>query len=290
MRIFNSSDVVYMMVPTYPNDALVYLLKRYIHTKLVAGFHGQIRSDRLFDVAYFPVFKHALRAFDAYHTLNRQTCLLLNQLGYKSVYHIPNGVDSKRFQICDPPEKSKTFNVLYVGWLTELKGIKTVLQIARLLNKYGLREIKLMVCGSGPLEPLIKEASQNYNNIEHFDYVPPECIHNFYRRAHLFLLPSKLEGMPLSLLEAQSCGLPAVGSNISGISELISEKNGALASVNDADGFVNAIRKYYDLWRFLPNEYRLLNNAIRESIVNNYDWAILTSKFEKMLEQCVNAL
>lgn len=51
----------------------------------------------------------------------------------------------------------------------------------------------------------------------------------------VFLLFSRWEGLPISILEAMSVGLPIVVSNIKGNNELVSEKNGILVSINDID-------------------------------------------------------
>ena len=96
-----------------------------------------------------------------------------------------------------------------------------------------------------------------------------------------------MEGMPRSLLEAQSCGLPAVGSRIPGISDvIINEENGHLIRIGDVKGFAKAIEKWYELWRSSPEAYRKLNKKVRDHIKKNYDWSIVIEMMEKML-RCV---
>ena len=91
--------------------------------------------------------------------------------------------------------------------------------------------------------------------------------------------------MPLRLLEAQSCGLPIVGSRIPGISDVVIEGvTGYLVRMRDVNEFVTSIIKYYELWRDSPKEYYELNKKIREYIRRNYDWSIIIPKLEKMFE------
>ena len=68
----------------------------------------------------------------------------------------------------------------------------------------------------------------------------------------IFLLFSRWEGLPISILEAMSVGLPIVASDIKGNNELVSEKNGILVSINDID-------KLEDVLTSLPHKRKELS-------------------------------
>ncbi|MEM2130746.1 MAG: glycosyltransferase family 4 protein, partial [Candidatus Bathyarchaeia archaeon] len=177
------------------------------------------------------------------------------------------------------------FNVLYAGRLTEDKGADVLLDIIHYVNeKLRIRNIKFTICGFGPFQRLAEDIAGEYENVEYLGFVPREDLPNIYGNANLFLIPSKTEGMPLRLLEAQSCGLPAVGSNIPGISDVvINGKTGLLVDAGNVCAFAEAIKRYYLLWCDSPGHYFELNKAIRKHIVNNYDWNSVIDKIEKML-------
>ena len=59
----------------------------------------------------------------------------------------------------------------------------------------------------------------------------------------VFLLFSRWEGLPISILEAMSVGLPIIASNIKGNNELVSEKNGILINVDDVDKLESVLNK-----------------------------------------------
>jgi len=290
LSIFNSSDLVYVMLPMSPVERLFYLLKKCFKSRLIGGFHFFLRSDMLLHRLYMPIFKKSLDAFDAYHVLNRRTYVWLQKMGFNNIFYIPNGVDTKTFQLCRNPSNSQFFNILFTGRLTEDKGVDVLIEIIRYINeKLKIQNIKFTITGSGPLEDRINAIAQKYNNVNFLGFVDINVLPKIYANANLFLIPSKMEGMPLRLLEAQSCGLPVVGSKIFGILDVvINGKTGYLMNVGDIKGFAESIKKYYELWCNSSREYYNMNKAIREHITRNYDWNIIIEKIEKMFkEMCI---
>lgn len=88
-----------------------------------------------------------------------------------------------------------------------------------------------------------------------------------YRQSDIFILPSRLEGMSLSLLEAQACGLPCVVGRSSSMSEVVSDcVNGYVCDLNSIDEFLAAVIR-------LGNSSELrekMGEAARSNIVNNF--------------------
>ena len=285
LSIFNSNDIVYAVVPTPPTETLFYLLRRLFKCNLIAGFHGFLRSDITLQRLYATLFKKILKAFIAYHVLNKTTYVWLRRSGFSNIFYIPNGVDSKVFQLCDNPLNSQFFNVLFTGRLTEDKGADVLIQIIRYVNEnLKLQDIRFTITGSGPFEDKVKAIKRIYRNVNYLGFVDAKVLPRIYAMANLFLVPSRMEGMPLRLLEAQSCGLPVVGSKIPGISDVvINGKTGLLVDVGDVKSFAEAIKEYYELWRFSPEEYYKVNKAIREHTVRNYEWSVIIDKLERML-------
>jgi glycosyltransferase involved in cell wall biosynthesis len=292
LDVFNFYDLTYIIIPNPPIELLLYFLKMNIRSKLIAGFHGFLRSDTLLQRLYTPLFRKALNSFKAYHVLNQQTYFWLKEMcNFNNIFYMPNGADTSMFQLCDDPSNSQAFNILFSGRLTEDKGADILVEIIRFINeKLKLQKIKFMIVGSGTLEYMVKNLAEKYSNIHYLGFLSSETLPAIYRSGHLFLIPSRTEGMPLSLLEAQSCGLPAIGSNIPGISDIIiNGKNGQLVKVGDINAFAKAIRGYYELWRSSPAEYYRLNRTIRKYVVNNYDWNIVISKLERMFMQVLKS-
>ncbi|WP_108821709.1 glycosyltransferase [Dysgonomonas sp. Marseille-P4361] len=94
----------------------------------------------------------------------------------------------------------------------------------------------------------------------------------YFKYADLFILPSNYEGLPMSLLEALSYGIPVVASAVGGITEVLDGKNG-YAVENNIDDFTNKIES------ILSNEtvYMSMSEHARQSYLANFT-------FEKMID------
>jgi glycosyltransferase involved in cell wall biosynthesis len=83
------------------------------------------------------------------------------------------------------------------------------------------------------------------NHIEFHGWI--EDLTPFLQKAAMFLLPSRREGVSIALLTAQSCGLPAVVSDIPGNLFVVENgKNGIVAPVENVDALAEGILKLYE--------------------------------------------
>jgi glycosyltransferase involved in cell wall biosynthesis len=80
-----------------------------------------------------------------------------------------------------------------------------------------------------------------------------EAIRAAYRESDALLFPTRLEGLPLVVLEAMGCGLPVISSDCSSLPEVVErDVTGLLCPVDDIDAFVAAARalgENLDMWR-----------------------------------------
>jgi glycosyltransferase involved in cell wall biosynthesis len=97
--------------------------------------------------------------------------------------------------------------------------------------------------------------------------VPNPELPNLLNKSRVFVLLSKYEGNPKTLLEAMSCSLPVIGNNASGISEIINDKETGLIVNNDPSELIKSIDKILNNNSFAK---KLGENA-RQYIVENYN-------------------
>jgi glycosyltransferase involved in cell wall biosynthesis len=147
------------------------------------------------------------------------------QLNTDAVKIIPNGIDTLRFI---PGNKIKAREDLHLPTAIKLIGCSGRLERVKgqhilIEALYDLpNDVHLVLAGGGTMESsLLQQVSQlKLNDRVHFlgriDNMP-----TFYQSLDLFCLPSLNEGFPLSPLEAQSCGIPSLVSDVGGSRETL---------------------------------------------------------------------
>jgi glycosyltransferase involved in cell wall biosynthesis len=130
---------------------------------------------------------------------------------------------------------------LYIGRLSEEKGIETLLDAARHGSGLG---IPLKIAGSGPLQPLVEDA-QFPGKLEYLGQQNPAEVRLLMQRARVLLIPSLwYEGLPMVVPEAFGTGLPIVASRIGALQTLIEDEgNGLLVEPGNAAALAEAVRR-----------------------------------------------
>ena len=169
------------------------------------------------------------------------------------IYLLPQGIDTEnRFYPVDFEQKmnlrinynipaNKTV-VLFCARVVENKGIETLKETWEKVY-YTNKDMILLVVGGGVTKLLneLKELSlQLENSIIITGEVPK--TEEYYQLSDIYILPSWYEGLSTSTMEALSCGLPCIGSDIGGINDLIIHgENGYLAKVKNSDEFAEYV-------------------------------------------------
>ena len=143
------------------------------------------------------------------------------------------------------PEPADPVTLAFVGRLVESKGIRTLLAGHERLGQRG-RDIRLLIAGlpdpANPtsIPPREIEAWSRRPNVKVLGFV--EDIAALWARAHIAVLPSYREGLPLSLLEAAACGRPLVATDVPGCREIACPGvNGFLVPLDDTEALADAI-------------------------------------------------
>lgn len=206
-------------------------------------------------------------------TLLRKKVLNFNN---RTVF-IPNGIDVNVFR---PKRTKKTIDLLYVGRFEIQKNLDFIIKALSLLNKHKLR---LVFIGSGSLKKRLVNLATVYNvNLTLIDQVSNNLLAKYYNQSKIFVLASKIEGNPKSLLEAMSCSCAVIGNNVSGISSIINNTNGYL--------FDNTIKSLSEKIEKLITSTKLRNklgNKARFYIKNNYDFSNTFKKEISLLKNQV---
>jgi glycosyltransferase involved in cell wall biosynthesis len=174
---------------------------------------------------------------------NKEKLLNLKQIKEKRVFVKPNFV-STLSENEKKRERKKQF--VYAGRLDELKGVDFLLKA---WSKLENPELKLVLCGVGPLEDWCKEyiADHQLDNVEMKGFVSNQDVKKILSESTALILPTRwYEGFPMTILEAFSVGTPVIGSDMGNVGNLIIEEiNGSRFSPGNEAELLQAIKKIH---------------------------------------------
>jgi len=130
--------------------------------------------------------------------------------------------------------------VLYVGGLTETKGIKLLPEVARRVP-----EMDFVVVGGGPLASWLVEVQKSVDNLHYAGQFPPEEVKHCYRAADVLFVPSIWqEPYPRVVIEGQANQACVLAFAVGGIPEAIEHgKTGFLVNRGDVEGSVSVLQQ-----------------------------------------------
>ena len=194
------------------------------------------------------------------------------------VHLLPNAVDTRTFRP-EPRSPSAVPIVLYVGRLSPEKNLGALIAAAAKLR--GRLDVTLRFVGDGALrEALAGDATRAGVRLELSPVVDHARLPALYAAADVFVLPSFTEGHAKALLEAMSCGVPCVASNVGGNRAALADgRTGLLVDPADAGALADAIERLVTDGELA----RRLGEAARREIVERYDLATAVAREIELL-------
>ncbi len=203
---------------------------------------------------------------------------LKKKLKKNHIHHFFNFVDENIFRNLELEKKDK--HVLFIGRLSHVKNLENLFQSIKELDG-----ITLDIIGRGPDEERLKNLARDMNVNCHFLGVfPNDDIPKILNQYHIFILPSLSEGNPKSLLEAMSCEISCIGTNVKGIKNIIQhEFNGYLCETN-SKSIKNAINALYNDSYLRKN----IGKNARKFILDNCTLKAIVKKELELYHQILN--
>jgi glycosyltransferase involved in cell wall biosynthesis len=152
---------------------------------------------------------------------------------------------------------------LFIGRLSEEKGIDCLIKAFEVTN------LKLLIGGNGPLIYNIKTICAKYQNIQYLGSLDKEQVQQYMRKCTALIFPSIwYEGMPMTIIEAFSQGLPVIASNLGGMPSMI--KDGYNGLLFEAGNPVDLQAKLLE-WQNKPQtEKEWFSKNACQTYVDNY--------------------
>ena len=153
---------------------------------------------------------------------------------------VRNGTDATPALACARRTAAQRLRVLFVGRLTNWKGVETLLLAARELPM-----VELEIAGDGPEWPHLVELSAQLglgDRVVFSGRLPAEGVRRAMDRAHVLVLTSLYEGLSHTILEAMAAGVPCIVSARGGNEEVVCHgRNGLVVPPQDVARLVEAL-------------------------------------------------
>ena len=202
--------------------------------------------------------------------------------GRKTLF-IPNGVNRPVLRKADLIKNKfgidKDGYFLFLGRIVPEKGLRYLIEAYKELHT----DKKLVIAGgSSDTDDFMQEIqtlATGDDRIIFTGFVAGQALEELYSNAYLYLLPSDLEGMPLSLLEAMSYGNCCVVSDIAECSEVVEDKAVTFQKSNVQDLKEKLQRLCDD-----PATVQKYKNEAADFICSKYNWDEITQKTLEVYE------
>lgn len=252
------------------------------------GFHFYDGAPRKNWLIYYNVEKFLSKYTDIIVTINNEDYERAKTFKAKNVLAVPGiGVDSSKFDNVkvDRNKKREELEIpegaivlLTIGEMIKRKNHETALRaLAQLTNDNYI----FLICGRGELESHLKSITVKLGIEDKVRFlgfrndIPEICI-----ASDIFLFPSYQEGLPVSVMEAMSAGLPIVGSRIRGNTDLIQNGNGGyLHNPEDYHGIARSIDKVIE-----EKSLRVEMGVRNKKEVKKYDKQVVKERMKELYE------
>lgn len=206
----------------------------------------------------------------------------------KKIYIIPNCIDTSTINYTGRNTIREEFSIkidehilLFVGRLHTLKGLTFLVSAMKTIHDND-KFSRLIIVGDDQGErKILNDLIATVHLEENICFIEGTSRENVFRymmASDIFILPSISEGFPMVLLEAMSCGLPIIASNVGGISEIIQDnRNGFLVQTGNPEDIAKKVL------------ILLKDETMREKIsihnltdVKKYNWNSIITELEQI--------
>jgi glycosyltransferase EpsD len=261
------------------------------------GFHFYKGAPAINWILYYPVEKWLSRYTDVLITINKKDYERAKTFKAGKVCYVPGvGIDLKKFNAgyVNKEQKRKEigvsaddFALLSVGELIPRKNHEVVIRALSVLKQLDkLNHIEYVICGRGAYETDLKKLAEGLAVADHVHFLGyRNDISEICNCADLFVFMSHQEELPVALMEAMACGLPAVCSNIRGNTDLIEDGVTGLLANNTPEEVAESISE-------MKNDAALRNRVASAALqkIKQFDLSSVEDEMSKIYGEGVRNL
>ena len=238
IQLHGEIDVAYCYWNETQSYAALLIKKQGGIRKVISRIHGIDLHEMRRPHGYMPLKRQFIHTYDRVFTTSREAQAYLEQTygaSPESIVVSPLGVPLA--DMLSQPSRDGVLHIVSVSFCLPVKRLDKIIEALRLLAlRHKEIEITWTHIGAGPLFEETKDlAASRFADIRNMAFeflgaMANDAVKKYYLSTpvDLFINMSESEGVPVSIMEAMSTGVPAVAPNVGGISNLVSNQCGVL--------------------------------------------------------------
>lgn len=266
VKVWGKPDIIHLNV-IFPAGLFALKLAEANKIPLVITEHwtGYLPEDGSYQGMIKRYFtKRITSAASAICPVTKHLATAMQSHGLRGNYFIvPNVVDTASFTPSAKNEQGHTIFLHLSSFDERQKNPKSIIDAFK--KVYGTNpSTSLIMAGDGENIGELKEYAGNHPAIRFYFRPTGDDVVRLYQKSDVIVLNSNYENLPVVLLEAMSCGLPVISSNVGGIGEYVDDKIGILFSPPSVNALTDA------MLRFISRKEQFNSAFIRESAVRYF--------------------
>ncbi|MDN5372918.1 MAG: hypothetical protein PWR19_1964 [Carnobacterium sp.] len=208
-----------------------------------------------------------------------KTSLMFSGVGEEKIFVCPYGTNFKVDQNIKETKKQKKISIVYVGNVTQSKGIYYMLEALKSIPNH---QIEVNIVGNFDNQTGV---FNDYINLYNFaGRQTHDVVMDYLKKADIFVFPSLGEGMTLAGLEAMALGLPIICTSNSGINDLIIDGyNGFVVPIENTKAIKDKIQWFIENKDEIP---QMSQNA--KKVALEYSWENYEENVSNIISKILN--
>lgn len=284
-------DVVHASLTLSPLDFVLPEICEELKIPLIATFHTPFAGKGAKLVSGTQLLAYQLYApflgnYDRVIVFSQLQRELLERLGVPSgkVAVIPNGVDVEKYspgasQIKAEFRAKRLF--VYQGRIAPEKNVEALLRGWKQARMQP--DSKLLIVGNGPLKNSLEQFYGPEHGVIWLGFIADETRRiEILRGTDIFILPSLVEGLSLSLLEAMACGIACIATDVGADGEVLGDGAGVVINTKTVR---SQLRTLLPLFQDHPEMAALLGQKARQRVLERYTLTKNISQLEELYKE-----
>ncbi len=290
---FHNLDIIHVHY-AIPHATSAILARTILNNKIkvITTLHGTDITLVGLEPSFTPVVRFGIEASDGVTAVSkylRETTISTYNIK-REIEVIPNFVDTEIFKPVKNHQLRKKFApndekiLIHVSNFRKVKRVQDVVRVFEIVRKK--IPCKLVLVGDGPERGDVENLCRTLKLYDDVIFLgKQEALNEILCSADVFILPSQTESFGLSALEAMSCGLPVIATNVGGLPEVVLHgETGYLTEVGNVERMASYVVELFED----KNKYEKFSEQARERTLKLFDKNLIVPKYEQFYAKILN--